>query len=189
MLTRGLVSPPTCGASPLYLCACSLLPSERARSPREEEAIEADLDPLQVFRCFGAADIKAKRGNLLLIPEGSRKKLNMESVPKECKEGEQAPVQNEEEARPLAGGEVQEPEGNIREGGAPPAQDVREDVPNGLANNMDMVDGDADDMERFMEEMRELRRKIRELQLRYSLRILIGDPPHHDHHDEFCLMP
>ncbi|XP_006766949.1 PREDICTED: protein BEX5 [Myotis davidii] len=112
----------------------------------------------------------------------------MENVPKECKGGEQAPVQNEE-ARPLGGGEVQEPGGNIREAWAPPAQDFREDMPNRLVNNIDMIDGDADDMERFMEEMRELRRKIRELQLRYSLRILIGDPPHHDHHDEFCLMP
>ncbi|XP_006737741.1 protein BEX5 [Halichoerus grypus] len=113
----------------------------------------------------------------------------MENAPQESKGDEQAPVQNEEEAHPLGGGEGQEPGGNIRAGWAPPAHDVREDMPNRLVNNLDMIDGDADDMERFMEEMRELRRKIRELQLRYSLRILIGDPPHHDHHDEFCLMP
>ncbi|XP_058392358.1 protein BEX5 [Diceros bicornis minor] len=113
----------------------------------------------------------------------------MENVPQESKGGGQAPVQNEEEARPLGGGQGQEPGGNIRGSWAPPAQDFREDIPNRLVNNIDMIDGDADDMERFMEEMRELRRKITELQLRYSLRILIGDPPHHDHHDEFCLMP
>ncbi|XP_006904842.1 protein BEX5 [Pteropus alecto] len=113
----------------------------------------------------------------------------MENVPQEIKGGEQAPVQNEEDAHPLGGDEGQEPRGNFRGVWAPPAQDFREDIPNRLVNNIDMIDGDADDMERFMEEMRELRRKIRELQLRYSLRILIGDPPHHDHHDEFCLMP
>ncbi|XP_032129064.1 protein BEX5 isoform X2 [Sapajus apella] len=111
----------------------------------------------------------------------------MENVPKENKVVEKAPVQNE--APTLGGGEDQEPEGNIRGVQAPRAQDFGEDAPNRLVDNIDMIDGDADDMERFMEEMRELRRKIRELQLRYSLRILIGDPPQHDHHDEFCLMP
>ncbi|KAM9180918.1 protein BEX5 [Trichechus inunguis] len=113
----------------------------------------------------------------------------MENVPQENEGREQVPVQNGEEARPLEGGEGQEPAGHIRGDRAVPAQEFRGDVPNRLANNIDLIDGDADDMERFMEEMRELRRKIRELQLRYSLRILIGDPPHHDHHDEFCLMP
>ncbi|XP_069320153.1 protein BEX5 [Eulemur rufifrons] len=113
----------------------------------------------------------------------------MENAPQENKVGKKAPVKNEEAARPLGVGEGQEPGGNIRGGWVPPAQDFGEDVPNRLVNNIDMIDGDADDMERFMEEMRELRRKIRELQLRYSLRILIGDPPHHDLHDEFCLMP
>ncbi|XP_006165280.1 protein BEX5 [Tupaia chinensis] len=113
----------------------------------------------------------------------------MENISQENKVGEQASVQNEDEVCPLRGGEGQEPVGNITGGWAPPVQDFGGDVPNRLVNNIDMIDGDADDMERFMEEMRELRRKIRELQLRYSLRILIGDPPHHDHHDEFCLMP
>ncbi|XP_053435580.1 protein BEX5 [Nycticebus coucang] len=112
----------------------------------------------------------------------------MEKVPQENKVEEQAPVKNEEEAGPLED-EGQERGGNVRRDWIPPAQDFREDAPNRLADNIDLIDGDADDMERFMEEMRELRRKIRELQLRYSLRILIGDPPHHDHHDEFCLMP
>ncbi|XP_040855800.1 protein BEX5 [Ochotona curzoniae] len=113
----------------------------------------------------------------------------MENVSKESKVEEQAPVKNEEEARPIEGGEGQQPAGNVRGGWVPPVQDFEEDMHDRLANNIDLIDGEADDMERFMEEMRELRRKIRELQLRYSLRILIGDPPHHDHHDEFCLMP
>ncbi|EPY74126.1 hypothetical protein CB1_002286001 [Camelus ferus] len=90
----------------------------------------------------------------------------MENVPEESKGEEQAPVKNEEEAHPLGGGDGQGPGGNIRGDWVPPAQDFREDMPNRLVNNIDMIDGDADDMERFMEEMRELRRKIRELQLR-----------------------
>ncbi|XP_019582851.2 protein BEX5 [Rhinolophus sinicus] len=112
----------------------------------------------------------------------------MENIPQEIKGGEQAPGQNED-ACPLGGGEGQEPGGNIRGDWAPPAREFREDMPNRLVDNIGMIDGDADDMERFMEEMRELRKKIRELQLRYSLLILTGEPPHHDHRDEFCLMP
>lgn len=53
----------------------------------------------------------------------------MENVPQESKGEEQAPMQNEE-AHPLEGGEGQEPGGNIRAGWAPPAHDVREDMPN-----------------------------------------------------------
>ena len=46
------------------------------------------------------------------------------------------------------------------------------------------------EMEMLMEGMREIRRKLRELQLRNCLCILVGKlSNHHDHHDEFCLMP
>ncbi|XP_044619243.1 protein BEX5 isoform X1 [Equus asinus] len=169
--THGLVSPSTCGL--VVVCGCAparyFLEGGRACKTGKEEVVEADPDPWQ--------------------EEEAGKNLNMENVPQESKGREQTPVQNEEEAGHLGGGEGQEPGGNIRGGWAPLAQDLRKDIPNRLFNNIDMIDGDADDMERFMEEMRELRRKIRELQLRYSLRILIGDPAHHDHHDEFCLMP
>ncbi|XP_050997732.1 protein BEX3-like [Acomys russatus] len=52
----------------------------------------------------------------------------------------------------------------------------------------DGLDGEGDAMEMFMEEMRKIRRKFRELQLRSCLCILIGElSNHHDHHDEFCL--
>ncbi|XDA90963.1 hypothetical protein R6Z07F_020572 [Ovis aries] len=135
--------------------------------PRKEGAVEADRDPRQVFRSVGAADFKAERGRLLLIPAGRRsgeKYLKMEKDPKERREEEQALVQNEE-ACPMGGGEGAKPRENVRGDWDPPAQDFREDMPNGLVNNIDIIDGDADDMERFMEEMRELRRKIRELQL------------------------
>ncbi|KAM5196590.1 protein BEX1-like isoform 1-T2 [Hipposideros larvatus] len=46
-----------------------------------------------------------------------------------------------------------------------------------------------ENMERVGEEMRQLRQKLREKQLSHSLRAVSTDPPHHDHHDEFCLMP
>ena len=50
--------------------------------------------------------------------------------------------------------------------------------------------GDGDDMEVFMEEMREIRRKLWELQFRNCLHILMGVlSSQHDYHDEFCLMP
>ncbi|XP_055980068.1 protein BEX2 [Sorex fumeus] len=38
-------------------------------------------------------------------------------------------------------------------------------------------------------EMRELREKLKEKQSSHTLRAVSTDPPHHDHHDEFCLMP
>ncbi|XP_058391241.1 protein BEX1 [Diceros bicornis minor] len=46
-----------------------------------------------------------------------------------------------------------------------------------------------ENMERIGEEVRQLREKLREKQLSHSLRAVSTDPPHRDHHDEFCLMP
>ncbi|XP_066213494.1 protein BEX5 [Saccopteryx leptura] len=111
----------------------------------------------------------------------------MENVPRECKGREHAPVKIEK-ACPLGGGDGQEPGRNNRRCWAPPVQGFGENMPNRLVNNIYMIGGDADDMEWFMK-MRELSRKIRDFQLRYSLCILIGDPPHRDRHNEFCLMP
>lgn len=73
-------------------------------------------------------------------------------------------MQNEE-ARCLEDGKGHEPRGNIRGFWASPAKDFRKDMSNRLANNIDMINGNANNMEQFMEEMRQLRRKIRELQL------------------------
>ena len=54
----------------------------------------------------------------------------------------------------------------------------------------DGISGDGDDMEVFMEEMREIRRKLWELQFRNSLHMLLGVLSNRrDHHDEFCLLP
>ncbi|KAI5239768.1 Protein Bex3 [Manis pentadactyla] len=99
------------------------------------------------------------------------------------------PMQNGEEGRPLGGGEGHQPAGNNRRGQARRlAPNFRWAIPNRQVN--DGLGGDGDDMEMFMEEMREIRRKLRELQLRNCLRILMGElSNHHDHHDEFCLMP
>ncbi|XP_025789570.1 protein BEX1-like [Puma concolor] len=46
-----------------------------------------------------------------------------------------------------------------------------------------------ENMERIGEEVRQLMEKLREKQFSYSLRAVSTDPPHRDHHDEFCLMP
>lgn len=46
-----------------------------------------------------------------------------------------------------------------------------------------------ENMERFGEEVRQLMEKLRERQLSHSLRAVSNDPPHHDNHNDFCLMP
>ncbi|KAM5194944.1 protein BEX3 [Rhinolophus sinicus] len=112
----------------------------------------------------------------------------MANIHQEIEEMEQH-MQNGEEDRPLGGGEGHQPAGNNRRGQARRlAPNFRWAIPNRQVN--DGMGGDGDDMEMFMEEMREIRRKLRELQLRNCLRILMEElSNHHDHHDEFCLMP
>ena len=39
------------------------------------------------------------------------------------------------------------------------------------------------------EEVRQLMEKLKEKQLSHSLWAVSTDPPYHEHHDEFCLMP
>ena len=46
-----------------------------------------------------------------------------------------------------------------------------------------------ENMERIGEEVRQLMEKLREKQLSHSLRAVSTDPPYHEHHDDFCLMP
>uniref|UniRef100_A0A2R8P4S5 Protein BEX3 n=6 Tax=Cebidae TaxID=9498 RepID=A0A2R8P4S5_CALJA len=116
-----------------------------------------------------------------------KKNLIMANIHQENEEMEQ-PMQNGEEDRPLGGGEGHQPAGNRRAQARRLAPNFRWAIPNRQVN--DGMGGDGDDMEIFMEEMREIRRKLRELQLRNCLRILMGElSNHHDHHDEFCLMP
>ncbi|XP_012924859.1 protein BEX3 isoform X1 [Heterocephalus glaber] len=111
----------------------------------------------------------------------------MANIHQENEEMEQH-MQNREENQPLGGGEGRQPAGNNRRQSRRLAPNFRWAIPNRQIN--DGMGGDGDDMEMFMEEMREIRRKLRELQLRNCLRILMGElSNHHDHHDEFCLMP
>lgn len=121
-------------------------------------------------------------------PRKTTRKKNMANIHQEIEEMEQH-MQNGEEDRPLGGGEGHQPAGNNRRGQARRlAPNFRWAIPNRQVN--DGMGGDGDDMEMFMEEMREIRRKLRELQLRNCLRILMEElSNHHDHHDEFCLMP
>ncbi|XP_007537241.1 protein BEX2-like [Erinaceus europaeus] len=44
-------------------------------------------------------------------------------------------------------------------------------------------------IESIEEEMRQLLQKLKEKHSSHSLRAVSTDPPHHDYHDEFCLMP
>lgn len=119
-----------------------------------------------------------------------KQNLTMANIHQENEEMEQ-PLQNGQEERPLGGGDGHQPAANNhnRRGQARRlAPNFRWAIPNRQIN--DGMGGDGDDMEMFMEEMREIRRKLRELQLRNCLRILMGElSNHHDHHDEFCLMP
>ncbi|XP_036762987.1 protein BEX1-like isoform X1 [Manis pentadactyla] len=43
--------------------------------------------------------------------------------------------------------------------------------------------------ERIGDEVRQLTKKLREKQFSHSPQSVSTDPPHHDHRDEFCLMP
>ncbi|XP_007537245.1 protein BEX1-like [Erinaceus europaeus] len=65
-----------------------------------------------------------------------------------------------------------------------------------LKYRWDMIQRAGEPKERVREEnverigeMRHLMEKLREKQSSHSLRAVSTDPPHHDHHDEFCLMP
>ncbi|XP_059014009.1 protein BEX3 isoform X1 [Mustela lutreola] len=143
----------------------------------------------QVSRRHTHCENREKEEAARIGPEKQPGKKNlMANIHQENEEMEQ-PMQNGEEDRPLGGGEGHQPAGNNRRGQARRlAPNFRWAIPNRQVN--DGMGGDGDDMEMFMEEMREIRRKLRELQLRNCLRILMGElSNHHDHHDEFCLMP
>ncbi|EAW54720.1 hCG17757, isoform CRA_b, partial [Homo sapiens] len=97
--------------------------------------------------------------------------------------GEQAPTQNEEESRHLGGGEGQKPGGNIRRGR------VRRLVPNfrwAIPNRHIEHNEARDDVERFVGQMMEIKRKTREQQMRHYMRFQTPEP---DNHYDFCLIP
>uniref|UniRef100_A0A2K5DDJ4 Brain expressed X-linked 2 n=1 Tax=Aotus nancymaae TaxID=37293 RepID=A0A2K5DDJ4_AOTNA len=109
--------------------------------------------------------------------------LSMENADQENEEKEekkQAANKGEPLALPLDAGEYYVPRGNRRR------FHVRQPI---LQYRWDMARMREENMERPGEEVRQLMEKLREKQLSHSLRAVSNDPPHHDHHDEFYLMP
>ncbi|XP_029786093.1 protein BEX1-like [Suricata suricatta] len=123
--------------------------------------------------------------------EQAVKSLNMENaIQKNEKKNEKEQVANKGEllALPLEAGEYCMPRVNHR------LFRFRQPI---LQYRWDMIQriGEPqarmreENMERIGEEVRQLMEKLREKQFSYSLRAVSTDPPHLDHHDEFCLMP
>nr|XP_060485213.1 protein BEX1-like [Panthera onca]XP_060485214.1 protein BEX1-like [Panthera onca]XP_060485215.1 protein BEX1-like [Panthera onca]XP_060485216.1 protein BEX1-like [Panthera onca] len=123
--------------------------------------------------------------------EQAVKNLHMENANQENKkknEEEQVANKGEPLVHPLEAGEYCVPRVNRRR------FRVRQPI---LQYRWDMIQrlGEPqarmreENMERIREEVRQLMEKLREKQFSYSLRAVSTDPPHHDHHDEFCLMP
>ncbi|XP_012500948.1 PREDICTED: protein BEX1-like [Propithecus coquereli] len=119
------------------------------------------------------------------------KKLNMESANPENEEKdekEQDANKGKPLALPLGAGEYCVPRGNRRRFRVrQPILQYRWEVMHRLGEPQARMR--EENMERIGEEMRQLMEKLREKQLSHSLRAVSTDPPHHDHHDEFCLMP
>uniref|UniRef100_A0A8C5V212 Protein BEX2 n=1 Tax=Microcebus murinus TaxID=30608 RepID=A0A8C5V212_MICMU len=117
--------------------------------------------------------------------------LNMESANpenEEKEEKEQAANKGKPLALPLGAGEHCVPRGNRRRFRVrQPILHYRWEVMHKLGEPQARMR--EENMERIGEEMRQLMEKLREKQLSHSLRAVSTDPPHHDHHDEFCLMP
>ncbi|XP_027943480.1 protein BEX1-like [Eumetopias jubatus] len=123
--------------------------------------------------------------------EQAVKNLNVENAKQENEkkdEKEQVANKGEPLVLPLEAGEYCVPRGNRRR------FRVRQPI---LQSRWDMIQRLAEpqarmreeNMERIGDEMRQLTEKLREMQFSRSLRAVSTDPPHHDHHDEFCLMP
>ncbi|XP_011385254.1 protein BEX2-like [Pteropus medius] len=119
------------------------------------------------------------------------KNINAENANQENEkkdEKEQDVNKGEPLALPLAAGEYCVPKGNRRRFRVrQPILQYRWDVIQRLGEPQARMG--EENMERIGEEMRQLMQKLREKQLSHSLRAVSTDPPHHDHHDEFCLMP
>ncbi|XP_035980385.1 protein BEX1-like [Halichoerus grypus] len=119
--------------------------------------------------------------------EQAVKNLNVENVKQENgkkDEKEQAANKGEPLALPLEAGEYCVPRVNRRR------LRVRQPI---LQYRWDMIqrlgEPQARRREENMEGTRDEMRQLREEQFSHSLRAVSTDPPHHDHHDEFCLMP
>ncbi|XP_025728400.1 protein BEX1-like [Callorhinus ursinus] len=123
--------------------------------------------------------------------EQAVKNLNVENAKQENEkkdEKEQVANKGEPLALPLEAGEYCVPRGNRRRFRVrQPILQSRWDMIQRLAEPQARMR--AENMERIGDEMRQLTEKLREMQFSRSLRAVSTDPLHHDHHDEFCLMP
>nr|XP_023489407.1 protein BEX1 [Equus caballus] len=123
--------------------------------------------------------------------EQAVKNLNVENANQENEkkgEKEHDASKGEPLALPLEAGECCVPRGNRRRFRVrQPILQYRWDMTQRLGEPQARMR--EENMERIGEEVRQLREKLREKQLSHSLRAVSIDPPHHDHHDEFCLMP
>ncbi|KAK2499162.1 hypothetical protein MC885_004585, partial [Smutsia gigantea] len=119
------------------------------------------------------------------------KNLNMENANQErAKKGEKEEDANTGEllALPLETCEYCVPRGNRRQFRVrQPILQYSWDVIQRLEEPQERMR--EENRERIGEEVRQLMEKLREKQFSHSLRAVSTDPPHHDHRDEFCLMP
>ena len=147
------------------------------------------------------ADLSTKNAALFLVfcllgamaskEEQVMKNINMENANEENDkkdEKEQLANKGEPLALPSGYGEYCVPGGNHRRFHVrQPILQYRWDMTQRLEEPQARMR--EENMERIGEEMRQLMQKLREKQSSHSLRAVSTDPPHHDHHDEFCLMP
>ncbi|XP_008050925.1 protein BEX1 [Carlito syrichta] len=119
------------------------------------------------------------------------KNTSMENAQKENEEKEereQVPNKGEPLTLPLDTGEYCVPKGNRRRFRVrQPILQYRWDMMHRLGEPQARMR--EEDMERIGEEVRQLMEKLREKQMSHSFQAVSTNPPHHDHHDEFCLMP
>ncbi|XP_006876594.1 PREDICTED: protein BEX4-like [Chrysochloris asiatica] len=113
----------------------------------------------------------------------SGKNLNVENVLQENQGGEQVPVKNEEEGHTLGRGESRQFEGNVRRG---LVWRLAHNFRWGLYNRHFGHSEVGNDVQRLTEQMMEVRRKIKERQMRRYMGCQIPEP---DNHDDFCLIP
>ncbi|XP_028378406.1 protein BEX1-like [Phyllostomus discolor] len=123
--------------------------------------------------------------------EQAVKNLNVENTNQENDkkdEKEQGSNKGEPLALPLEAGEYCGPRGNRRRYRVrQPILQYRWDGGQRLGEPQARMR--QENRERAGDDMRQLMEKLRGKQLSHSLRAVSTDPPHHDHHDEFCLMP
>uniref|UniRef100_A0A0D9RB04 Brain expressed X-linked 1 n=2 Tax=Chlorocebus sabaeus TaxID=60711 RepID=A0A0D9RB04_CHLSB len=161
---------------PAHLQVCGAkCPGGAPRGENREKEETARIGP-------GVMESKDKRA----VNNLSMENTNQENEEKE--EKEQVANKGEPLALPLDAGEYCVPRGNRRRFRVrQPILQYRWDMMHRLGEPQARMR--EENMERIGEEVRQLMEKLREKQLSHSLRAVSTDPPHHDHHDEFCLMP